>query len=87
MTTEKRPFGGKDDPMYEEAVVLVRANGRPSVSMIQRHFRIGWIRAATMLEAMVGTVIESVAPNAKILPEASDTSPHGLGYMQSRGAA
>lgn len=58
---EKRPFGGKDDPMYDEAVELVRKHRRASISLIQRHMRIGYNRASYMLEAMVGTVIQSPA--------------------------
>ncbi len=66
---EKRPFGGKDDPMYDEAVALVRKHRRVSVSLVQRHLRIGYNRASYMLEAMVGTVTDSWGPGAKILPE------------------
>jgi len=65
---EKRPFGGKDDPMYDEAVELVRKHRRASISLIQRHMRIGYNRASYMLEAMVGTVIDKFGPDAKILP-------------------
>ena len=68
MENEKHPFGGKDDPLYDEAVALVRKNRRPSIAMIQRHLRIGWNRASYMLEAMVGTVIDEFGPRAKILP-------------------
>lgn len=65
---EKGHFG-KDDPMYSEAVALVRKHRRVSTSMIQRHLRIGYNRASYMLEAMVGTVIDTWGPGAKILPE------------------
>lgn len=65
---EKKPFGGKDDPLYEEAVLLVRKHRRASVSLIQRHLQIGYNRASYMLEAMVGTVISDLSSNPKILP-------------------
>ena len=66
---EKRPFGGKDDPMYEDAVALVGKHRRASISLIQRFMNIGYNRASYMLEAMVGTVIDTWGPGAKILPE------------------
>ncbi len=49
---EKKPFGGADDPLYEQAVALVRKHHRASDSMVQRHLRIGYNRASYMIEAM-----------------------------------
>nr|WP_301293452.1 DNA translocase FtsK [Achromobacter insolitus] len=40
------------DPLYMEAVTLVRRHGRASISLIQRHLRIGYNRAARLLESM-----------------------------------
>lgn len=71
--SEKTPFGGKDDPLYEQAVMIVRANRRPSISMVQRHLAIGYNRASLMLEAMVGTVLDGPGPNAKFLPVNAET--------------
>lgn len=69
MESEKHPFGGKDDPLYSQAVEIVRKHRRGSVSLVQRHLRIGYNRAAYMVEAMVGTVLAEMAPTAKLLPE------------------
>ncbi len=40
------------DPMYDQAVDIVLKNRRPSISLVQRHLRIGYNRAARMIEAM-----------------------------------
>ena len=41
-----------DDPKYDEAVQLVSRLGHASISLIQRHMRIGYNRAARIIEAM-----------------------------------
>ncbi|KAF1046370.1 MAG: Recombination-associated protein RdgC [Herbaspirillum frisingense] len=41
-----------EDPLYDQAVTVVRAHQRASVSLIQRHLRIGYNRAARLLEMM-----------------------------------
>jgi S-DNA-T family DNA segregation ATPase FtsK/SpoIIIE len=38
--------------MYDQAVEIVLKNRRPSISLVQRHLRIGYNRAARMIEAM-----------------------------------
>jgi recombination associated protein RdgC len=40
------------DPLYAEACTVVRTTGRPSISLIQRDLRIGYNRAARLLERM-----------------------------------
>jgi S-DNA-T family DNA segregation ATPase FtsK/SpoIIIE len=40
------------DPLMDEAVDLVRRQGRASISMLQRRLRIGYTRAARMVESM-----------------------------------
>ncbi len=42
----------KADPLLDEAIDLVRREGRASVSMLQRKFRIGYTRAARLVDAM-----------------------------------
>jgi S-DNA-T family DNA segregation ATPase FtsK/SpoIIIE len=47
--------GGADaesDPMYDQAVALVLQTRRPSISLVQRHLRIGYNRAARLIEQM-----------------------------------
>lgn len=73
MSNEKQPFAGADDPLYEEAVKIVRSARRGSISLVQRHLRIGYNRASNMMEAMVGTVLAEMPPTSKLLPEQTPT--------------
>jgi S-DNA-T family DNA segregation ATPase FtsK/SpoIIIE len=43
---------GNQDPMYEEAVRLVLQMGKASTSTLQRHLRLGYGRAARILDTM-----------------------------------
>ncbi len=40
------------DPLYDQAVEVVLKNRRPSISLVQRHLRIGYNRAARLIEQM-----------------------------------
>jgi DNA segregation ATPase FtsK/SpoIIIE, S-DNA-T family len=44
--------GGEADPMYDQAVGVVLQHRRASISLVQRHLRIGYNRAARLLEQM-----------------------------------
>ena len=44
--------GGEADPMYDQAVAIVLKTRRPSISLVQRHLRIGYNRAARLIEQM-----------------------------------
>ena len=44
--------GGENDPMYDQAVAVVLEHRRASISLVQRHLRIGYNRAARLLEQM-----------------------------------
>ena len=44
--------GGESDPMYDQAVEIVLKTRRPSISLVQRHLRIGYNRAARLIEQM-----------------------------------
>jgi DNA segregation ATPase FtsK/SpoIIIE, S-DNA-T family len=44
--------GGEGDPMYDQAVAIVLQHKRASISLVQRHLRIGYNRAARLLEQM-----------------------------------
>jgi DNA segregation ATPase FtsK/SpoIIIE, S-DNA-T family len=44
--------GGEADAMYDQAVAIVLQHRRASISLVQRHLRIGYNRAARLLEQM-----------------------------------
>lgn len=64
----ERASRGTNDPLYADAVLIVREHKFGSISLVQRHLRIGYARASYMLEAMVGSVIAEAPPTDKLLP-------------------
>jgi DNA segregation ATPase FtsK/SpoIIIE, S-DNA-T family len=44
--------GSESDPLYDQAVEIVLRTRRPSISLVQRHLRIGYNRAARLIEQM-----------------------------------
>ena len=56
--------GGESDPMYDQAVAVVLQHRRASISLVQRHLRIGYNRAARLLEQMEKSgVVTAMATN------------------------
>jgi DNA segregation ATPase FtsK/SpoIIIE, S-DNA-T family len=56
-----------NDPMLSEAIDLVRREGRASITMLQRRLRIGYTRAARMIDAMENKgIIGSTQPNSQV---------------------
>jgi recombination associated protein RdgC len=51
-STQAISHEGATDALYAQAVQIVRTHRRASISLVQRHLRIGYNRAALMLEAM-----------------------------------
>ena len=45
-------LSGEKDPMYDQAVEVVLKNRRASISLVQRHLKIGYNRAARLVEDM-----------------------------------
>jgi S-DNA-T family DNA segregation ATPase FtsK/SpoIIIE len=55
---------GENDPMYDQAVAVVLQHRRASISLVQRHLRIGYNRAARLLEQMEQSgVVSAMATN------------------------
>ena len=52
MFEEMAPVDSNVDPLLSEAIDLVRREGRASVSMLQRRMRIGYTRAARIVDMM-----------------------------------
>ena len=44
--------GGESDALYDQAVQVVLKNRKASISLVQRHLRIGYNRAARLIEQM-----------------------------------
>ena len=53
---------GSDDDLYNRAVMIVKRDKKPSISYVQRQLRIGYNRAATLIEKMEENGVIS-APN------------------------
>ncbi|MCD6057076.1 MAG: cell division FtsK/SpoIIIE [Thermomicrobiales bacterium] len=45
---------GEEDPLFEQALSIVRQQGTASASMLQRRLRVGYNRAARLIEQMEG---------------------------------
>ena len=70
--------GGEADPLYDQAVAIVLENKRPSISLVQRHLRIGYNRAARIVEAMEAAgLVSKMEGNAQrdvLVPAAASAS-------------
>src|ERR1700761_3169460 len=68
--------GEESDPLYDQAVEIVIKNRRASISLVQRHLRIGYNRAARLLEQMEQSGLVSAMSsngNREILVPARET--------------
>ncbi|SMF10485.1 DNA translocase FtsK [Pseudogulbenkiania subflava] len=71
--------GGKStaetDPLYDEAVEIVLRTRKPSISSVQRHLRIGYNRAARLIEEMeaagIVSAMESNGNRTVLVPDRS----------------
>ena len=55
---------GEADPLYDQAVEIVLRTRRASISLVQRHLRIGYNRAARLIEQMEQAgMVSSMQPN------------------------
>jgi len=70
--------GGKEDKLFQDAVATVRLQGKASISLLQRRLRIGYTRAARLIEQMEerGIVGPSVPGSQfrEVLPPSNQTA-------------
>jgi S-DNA-T family DNA segregation ATPase FtsK/SpoIIIE len=57
--------GGESDPLYDQALRFVTESRRASISAVQRQLRVGYNRAARMIEAMEQAGVVGPAENGK----------------------
>jgi DNA segregation ATPase FtsK/SpoIIIE, S-DNA-T family len=63
-TNGEGAVSGEADPLYDQAVQIVLQNRRASISLVQRHLRIGYNRAARLIEDMERAgLVSSMATN------------------------
>ena len=54
----------ESDPLYDEAVSIILKSKRASISMVQRHLRIGYNRSARLIEQMEKSgIVSAMQPN------------------------
>jgi S-DNA-T family DNA segregation ATPase FtsK/SpoIIIE len=77
LLTEGGTPAGEKDPLYDQAVEIVVRTRRPSISLVQRHLRIGYNRAARLIEDMERAGLVSAMQsngNREVLVPAKETS-------------
>lgn len=52
-------LSANDDPLYRDAASFVKSFGSCSVSALQRHFKVGYNRAATLIECLENDLVIS----------------------------
>ncbi len=71
-----RQNGGETDPLYDEAVQIVLKTRRASISLVQRNLRIGYNRAARLIEDMeragMVSVMQSNGNREVLVPARND---------------
>jgi S-DNA-T family DNA segregation ATPase FtsK/SpoIIIE len=77
-TLQEAGVDGEADPLYDQAVAVVMQNKRASISLVQRHLRIGYNRAARLLEQMEKSgLVSAMATNGNrdlLVPGAAQDS-------------
>ncbi len=67
---------GESDPLYDQAVAVVIKHRRASISLVQRHLRIGYNRSARLLEQMERSgLVSAMATNGNreiLVPDSQD---------------
>ena len=56
---------GEEDPLYDQALAFITETRRASISSVQRRLRVGYNRAARMIEAMEASGVVGPLENGK----------------------
>jgi S-DNA-T family DNA segregation ATPase FtsK/SpoIIIE len=56
---------GEEDPLYDQALAFITETRRASISSVQRQLRVGYNRAARMIEAMEASGVVGPLENGK----------------------
>jgi DNA segregation ATPase FtsK/SpoIIIE-like protein len=70
---------GEDDDMYDEAVQLVKRMNKASISLLQRRLRIGYTRAARLIDLMAQRGVISASAEGEDGPRQTISSDSGEG--------
>jgi DNA segregation ATPase FtsK/SpoIIIE, S-DNA-T family len=77
-TLAEAGVNGESDELYDQAVAIVLQHKRASISLVQRHLRIGYNRAARLLEQMEKSgVVSTMATNGNrdiLVPHVRDNA-------------
>jgi DNA segregation ATPase FtsK/SpoIIIE, S-DNA-T family len=77
-TLAEAGVNGESDELYDQAVAVVLQHKRASISLVQRHLRIGYNRAARLLEQMEKSgVVSTMASNGNrdiLVPHVRDNA-------------
>ncbi len=61
----KSDIGGGDDDLYEQAMELIKRNQKASATMLQRHLKVGYSRAARLIDMLEENGVVGPASGAK----------------------
>ncbi|MBC7255499.1 MAG: hypothetical protein H5T66_05285, partial [Chloroflexi bacterium] len=69
-----------EDPLLKEAIAIVQQEGKASVSLLQRRLRIGYTRAARLVDTLeargiIGAPTGTSRPREVLQPPEPPTSP------------
>ncbi len=61
----KSEMAGSDDDLYDQAIDLIRRNQKASATMLQRHLKVGYSRAARLIDMLEENGVVGPASGAK----------------------
>jgi len=77
-------ISANDDPLYRDAANFVMSSGTCSVSAIQRHLKIGYNRAATLIECLENDLVISSMSSGGSRHLFTETERHAANLLPSK---